>query len=85
MKPMHFREHLLTKHPGLKDKPLDFGPRKCDGLKHFESTFKKKPLYRARLHVTIVATQYWQAACTRRGLLESYTCCHFQITLCHSA
>lgn len=53
MKPMHFRQHLLIKHPGLKDKPLDFVPGKCDGLKHFESTIKKKPLYRASLHVAI--------------------------------
>uniref|UniRef100_A0A672FBK0 C2H2-type domain-containing protein n=1 Tax=Salarias fasciatus TaxID=181472 RepID=A0A672FBK0_SALFA len=40
MKPAHLRRHLLTRHPGLKDKPLDFFIRKCDALEQSKSTIQ---------------------------------------------
>uniref|UniRef100_A0A3Q1GCF7 C2H2-type domain-containing protein n=1 Tax=Acanthochromis polyacanthus TaxID=80966 RepID=A0A3Q1GCF7_9TELE len=41
MKPVHLRRHLLTKHPGLKDKTLDFFVRKHDAHHVWEKAAKQ--------------------------------------------
>src|SRR4029434_9657624 len=41
MKPCKLKRHLDTKHPELKEKPVDFFKRKRDGLQQQKNTIPK--------------------------------------------
>lgn len=72
---------LSNETNALKRAPFNQTPRAERQTTWFCS---KKPLYRASLHVAIAGKQH-NIGKQHVQEEESYTCCHFQTTLCHIA